>query len=137
MHRQQTRMNVCICLILTLLLCQWCVKGQEVKALSCAENKCEISSAVQISSADMLQLVDQERISGREESAEVIRGMSRKTSSLYVRRELTGVSFVEHLPQIFHSTIFLQNNQVPHNTSGHIELIRCIYQKDGKKEVLA
>ncbi len=137
MHRQQTRMNLCICLILTLLLCQWCVKGQEVKAISFAGNKCEISSAVQIHPDDMLQLSSQERISGRSESEEVIRGMSRKTSSLYIRRELTGYSFVEFLPQIFHSTIFLQINQVSHNTSGHIELIRCIYQKDGKKEVLA
>lgn len=137
MQRQTTKRNLCICLILTLLLCQCCIKGQEVRALSCAEKKCEISSAIQIHSDDLLQLLSEERIGSRDTSEDVIRGAGRKLSSLYIRRELTGFSYVEFLPQIFHSTIFLQTNQLSHNTSGHIDLIRCIYQKDGKKGIIA
>lgn len=137
MQRQAMKRNLCICLILTLLLCQCCIKGQEVSALSCAEKKCEISSAIQIHSDDLLQLLSEERIGSRDASEGVIRGLSRKISSLYIRRETTGISHVEYLPQIFHSTIFLQTNQLSHNTSGHIDLIRCIYQKDGKKGLAA
>lgn len=135
MQRQTTKRNLCICLILTLLLCQCYVKGEEVRAYSYAEKKCEISSAVQIHSDDMLQLLSGERIGSRDEFEDVIRSVSRKISSLYIRRELTGCSCVEYLPQIFHSTIFLQINQLSHNTSGHIELIHCMYQKDGKKGI--
>lgn len=134
MHPAKRRLHVIVLLILSILLGEVCFDESQFKTYAFGASKSEITSGNQIHISKEKQEIRGERITGRSEAKEVLRRTNRRTSQLFGRRLITGFSFVDILPQLFHSTIYFQNNQICHNTSGHIVLIRCVYRKDGKKD---
>lgn len=133
MRGLEKRVRISMLLIFSILICELCFNELPVKAFSFSTSDCEITSSVRIGISKVKQTVSGERLTSRSVAREMIRRSSRRVFSFSGRKESVGLSFVDFLPQIFHSTIFLQNHKICHNTSGHIELIRCIYRKDGKK----
>lgn len=131
MRRTVTRKRVGILLILSILLCEICLNEQPFQTYFFATPDCEISSSVQIHKEK--GVICEQRLTGRTVTGEILRRMNRRVSDPVFRRSTVGFSFVDDLPQLFHSTIYLQTRRISPYTSGHMEIIRCIYQKDGKK----
>lgn len=133
MRSYEIKKQLSLFIILSILFCEMCFSDQPFKTYSFATSQGEISSSVQIHILKEKQLLGRERLTSRSESGEVLRRAGRRVQNAFIRKATAGLSSVEFLPQTFHSTIFLQNHKISHNTSGHIDLIRCVYQKDGKK----
>lgn len=125
------RKRISILLILSILLCEICLNEQPFQTYFFAAPDCEISSSVQIHKEK--GVICDQRLTGRTVTGEILRRMNRRVSDSVFRRSTVGYSFVEDLPRLFHSTIYLQTRQISPHTSGHMQMIRCIYQKDGKK----
>lgn len=136
MRAHGMRRQIHLFVILSILFCEICFSDQPLKTYSFFGSVSEISSGVQIHIDREKQVIGREQLKTGSEAREILRRTSRRTIHSLIRRMPAGFSNVDFLPQIFHSSIFLQNNEVCHNTSGHIALIRCIYRKDGKKRDL-
>lgn len=136
MHGFKMRKRISFLLVLSLLLCGMCFDEQPLKTYSFCDAESELSSSVRIFVTEKAPVIQGERLTGRSQANVLIRRENRRTSNSFIRRSEVGFSFVDFLPQTFHSSIFLQNSEVSHNTSGHIKLMQCIYRKDGKKKAI-
>lgn len=131
MREIKANKRIGILLILSILLCEICLNEQPFRTYFFATPDSEINSSVQIHKEK--GVICEQRLSGRTVTGEILRRMNRRVSDSVFRRSTVGFSFVDDLPRLFHSTIYLQTSQISQHTSGHMEMIRCIYQKDGKK----
>lgn len=137
MRSRKMRRQIGIFVILSILLCEMCFNEQPFKTYSSCASESGITSSVQIHITRVKRIIGGERVRARSNTGEVLRRTGRRLIHSLNRRMSAGLSFVDFLPRMFHSTIFLQNNEISHNTSGHIALIRSIYRKDGKKREIA
>lgn len=133
MRRYKLARQISIVLFISIMLCEICLNEIPFKAYSFCDADGRITSSVRLHVNDVKQMVGRERLTGRSVTEGFLQRPSRRNFNFASRRTIIGLSFVDILPQMFHSTVFLRNNRVTHNTSGHMELIRCLYRKDGKK----
>lgn len=118
MRGLEKRARISMLLVLSILICELCFNELPVKAFSFSTSDCEITSNVRISISKVRQTISEERLTSRNVAREMIRRSSRRAFNFSGRKESVGFSFVDFLPQIFHSNIFLRNNKISHNTSG-------------------
>lgn len=134
MRRFRLAKQISILLLLSILFCEICFNEEPYKTYSFSDAGGEITSSVRIHVKDVKQAVGRERLTGRQSAEGLLQRPSRRIINLTSRKTVFGLSFVDVLPQIFHSKIFLRNNRVTHDTNGHLVLIRCTFRKDGKKK---
>lgn len=133
MHSFRFKRRISMFLILAILFCEVCFDEAPFKTYSFCVSDSEISSSVRIHIVKDRQIFYKEQLTERSAVRGMIRRVNRRVLSASNRRSTAGLSFVDILPRLFHSSIFLRDHKVCHNTSGHIERIRCLYRKDGKK----
>lgn len=133
MHSFKLKKRISVLLILTILFCEVCFDETPFKTYSFCASEGKIDSSVRIHTIKDKQVVYKEQLTQRQAARGMIRRSNRRVVHGSDRRSVSDLSFVDFLPQFFHSSVFLRNYKVCHNTSGHIGLIRCLYRKDGKK----
>lgn len=136
MHSLNMRKRIACIIIFSILLCEMCFHDQPCKTYFFAVQTSESISGTPIRISKERQIASSERPDGRSRTWELMRRASRRGSSSCFRRIPFGLSFVDVLPQMFHSTIYFRTKKRSHNTSGHIERIRCMHRKDGKKRTI-
>lgn len=137
MHSLKMRRRIGCIIIFSILLCEMCFHDQPCKAYFFAVQTSASISGTPIHISKERQIASFERSDGRSRTWELLRRSSRRRNASCFRRIPFGLSFVDVLPQMFHSTIYFRTKRRSHNTSGHIERIRCVQRKDGKKRTIS
>ncbi len=133
MHRLRTKRVLVFSLVLCLMLCEVCFERQSFQMLTGGSMCSETISEVRSQTSEKNTVFLENRFQQRQEAEGVFRQTGRRMGNRFVRKTVTALSCVNCLPQIFHSSLFIQSSRVYCYLNGSIELIRCTYKKDGKK----
>lgn len=124
-------------IILSILVCGICFDETPFKtyssAASCATSGAGLSSDVRINVEKEQRNITQEIMASRGMTNQMIRHASRRMPDVIAKRAVIDLSFVDLLPQEFHLHTVVCRGDIADGDSGHLQMLRCVYQEDGKK----
>ncbi len=122
MHSLKMRRRIGCIILFSILLCEMCFHDQPCKAYFFVVQTSASISGTPIHISKERQIASFER--------PAVRGHGSFCA---------GAAAAEMHPvfEEFHSTIYFRTKRRSHNTRGHIERIRCVQRKDGKKRTIS